>query len=105
MVKKILSLIFLLFFTISCAGDTIGSVKRGLTGQKQTSTDEFLVEKKDPLVLPPDYENLPTPSEREEATEEIINLRKSLETASGSTESFSGSGSTEEAILQKIKNK
>ena len=45
MVKKILSLIFLLFFTISCAGDTIGSVKRGLTGQKQTSTDEVLVEK------------------------------------------------------------
>tara|TARA_B100000029_G_C17503161_1_gene933431 strand:+ start:629 stop:946 length:318 start_codon:yes stop_codon:yes gene_type:complete len=105
MVKKILSLISLIFFTISCGGDTIGSVKRGLTGQKQTSTDEFLVEKKDPLVLPPDYENLPTPSEKEEATEEMINLRKSLEIASDNTESFSGSGSTEESILQKIKNK
>ena len=96
---------FLLFFLLSACAGTMDSVKRGLLGQKDNSTDEFLVEKKDPLVLPPDYENLPTPSEREEATEEIINLRKSLETASGSTESFSGSWSTEEAILQKIKNK
>ena len=39
------------------------SIKRGLTGQKKASTDEFLVEKKDPLVLPPQFEQLPTPEE------------------------------------------
>jgi len=37
------------------------SVKDGLTGQKRTNSDEFLVQKKNPLILPPDYQNLPKP--------------------------------------------
>ena len=37
------------------------SVKDGLTGQKRTTSDEFLVQKKNPLILPPDYQNLPKP--------------------------------------------
>ena len=61
MLKRIIYLITVFFFVTSCAG-TWDSVKRGLTGQKKNSTDEFLVEKKDPLILPPDFENLPTPS-------------------------------------------
>ena len=46
----------LVFFVTSCA-DSFDAVKRGLTGQKRQSTDEFLVKKKDPLILPPDFEN------------------------------------------------
>ena len=42
----------------------MSSVKRGLTGSKSDSTDEFLVQKKDPLILPPDFESLPSPEER-----------------------------------------
>ena len=52
--KKIyISLILLLF--ISSCGDSWDSFKRGMTGQKQVSKDEFLVKKKDPLILTPDY--------------------------------------------------
>ena len=47
------------------------SVRKGLTGSKNQSTDEFLVKKKDPLILPPDFENLPNPSERNDAAEKI----------------------------------
>ena len=61
MLKKI-TYILLFIFLVSCAG-TFDSVKRGLTGAKKNSADEFLVKKKDPLILPPDYENLPTPDE------------------------------------------
>jgi len=57
MFKKIVFSLIALFFTVSCS-DTWSSVKRGLTGAKSNSTDEFLVEKKDPLVLPPNFENL-----------------------------------------------
>ena len=32
-----------------------------MSGQKVTNTDEFLIKKKDPLVLPPEYEKLPLP--------------------------------------------
>ena len=52
----------------------MSSVKRGLTGEKKVSTDEFMIKKKDPLIMPPDYENLPTPEERVAAKEEISNF-------------------------------
>ena len=53
MFKKITYIIILTFFVTSCA-DTASSIKRGLTGAKKTSGDEFLIMKKDPLILPPD---------------------------------------------------
>ena len=37
------------------------SVKDGLTGQKKSNSDEFLIEKKNPLVLPPEFVKLPEP--------------------------------------------
>ena len=37
------------------------SVKNTLSLKKEQSVDEFLIEKKNPLVLPPDYSELPVP--------------------------------------------
>ena len=37
------------------------SIKDGLTGNKKQNSDEFLIEKKNPLTKPPDYEKLPNP--------------------------------------------
>ena len=70
MFKKLTVAILLILFTASCA-DTVDSVKRGLTGAKSNSADEFLVKKKDPLILPPDFENLPTPDENAVSADEI----------------------------------
>ena len=36
-----------------------------LSGGKKDNTDEFLVQKKNPLVLPPDYNDLPVPKDYE----------------------------------------
>ena len=66
MFKKLISILFLILFVSSC-----DSVRKGLTGEKNLSSDEFLVQKKDPLVLPPNYDKLPTPNERRQATEEL----------------------------------
>ena len=95
--------IFLLFlFTGSCA-DSFNSVKRGLTGAKKNSADEFLVEKKDPLILPPDFENLPIPDERIADIEEVSIFEKTLD---DSTEENSPvSNSVENSILKKIQSK
>ena len=74
-----------------------------MTGQKKKSADEFLIKKKDPLILPPDYENLPSPDERKMAEEEITifeeKLGESIEEASDS------SSTTEESILKEIKKR
>ena len=37
------------------------SVKDGLTGQKKNNTDEFLIQKKNPLIQPPEFNELPEP--------------------------------------------
>ena len=98
--KKIIYILSIIFLTTSC--ETMGSVKRGLTGEKQTSTDEFMIKKKDPLIMPPDYENLPTPEDRADAQEEILDFENSLGT---SIEDVSPtSSSTEESILKKIQS-
>ena len=104
MPEKKIYLVALIFLVTSCA-DTWDSVKRGLTGSKAKSADEFLVKKKDPLILPPDFESLPTPSERTIATEELFNIEKTLQktTSENSTESTSSFNSVEESIIEKIK--
>ena len=99
----IISLIALLFIISSCGG-TADSVKRGLTGQKQTAADEFLVQKKDPLILPPNFDDLPSPSERNEEKQEVSIFEKKLE-KSTTQSSSSSTSSTEESILQQIQNK
>ena len=102
MYKKIIYIIILTVFSTSCT-DTFDSVKRGLTGAKSKSADEFLIKKKDPLILPPDFENLPSPDERSVTEEEISIFEKSLQTLEEDTSSKSSS--TEESILKKIKSK
>ena len=93
----------LIFLVTSCA-DTWGNVKRGLTGAKQKSTDEFLVQKKDPLILPPDFESLPSPSNREEAIEEMSSFEKTLKQTSETEITTSSTGSsTEDSILKQIR--
>ena len=95
----------LIFLVTSCA-DTWGNVKRGLTGAKQKSTDEFLVQKKDPLILPPDFESLPSPSDREEAIEEMSSFEKTLKQTSETEITTSSTGSsTEDSILKQIRKK
>jgi len=99
--KKIIYIISIIFLITSC--ETMNSVKRGLTGEKKLSTDEFMIEKKDPLIMPPDYENLPTPEERVAAKEEISTFEKSLGTSI--EDNSPSSSSTEGFILKKIQSK
>jgi hypothetical protein len=93
--------LFLLFLN-SCS-----SIAEGLGGAKQRNSDEFLVKKKAPLVLPPDFEQLPEPgvSPGEDrvlntlSIEEIIGQSATNET---STETNSSNSSIEKSIIEKI---
>ena len=102
MFKKIIYVIILTFFATSCA-ETFSSVKKGLTGAKGDTADEFLVKKKDPLILPPDYENLPTPDESIVDGEAISDFEKNLETLV--EDDTSSSSSIESSILKKIQSR
>ena len=81
------------------------SIREGLTGSKKQSTDEFLVKKKDPLILPPDFENLPDPSERSAAAEKMTSFEKTLKKQTISESSSATKNSVEESILNQIKKR
>ena len=108
--QKILNkIIIIIFFLITACAESWDDVKKGLGGAKRTSTDEFLVRKKEPLVMPPKWKNLPEPGgvmksddEVREATdiEELIQLGKNQKSSINLEQ---GSGSLEESILKKIK--
>ncbi len=107
MIKKTI-LIIVLISLYSCQ-----SIKDGLTGKKYESSDEFLVIKKNPLVLPPDFNMLPEPKDpvelsREETIEEeideILSSIKSDDTLNTEIESETLGSSTEEFVLDQIKN-
>ena len=98
---KIINILIIIFFVTSCAA--MQSAKKTLTGEKQYTTDEFMVQKKNPLILPPDYENLPTPDEEAAAKEEISNFEKTL--GASIEDNSSKSSSAEESILKMIRSK
>ena len=98
---KIINILIIIFFVTSC--QSLKTAKKTLTGEKEFSTDEFMVKRKNPLILPPDYENLPTPDEEAAAKEEISNFEKTLE--SSIEDNSSKSSSAEESILKKIRSK
>jgi hypothetical protein len=102
MLKKNIYIIILVLLVTSCA-DTFDSVKRGLTGAKGDTADEFLVKKKDPLILPPDFENLPTPNEKINIKDEVSDFEKNLE-ISDETNSSTLSP-VENSILKKIRTR
>tara|TARA_Y100000996_G_scaffold410343_1_gene392536 strand:- start:642 stop:953 length:312 start_codon:yes stop_codon:yes gene_type:complete len=102
--KNVVNLIIITLFLTSCQ-----SAKDAFTLQKKNNTDEFLVEKKNPLVLPPEYGKLPLPSgekvmnneNQDEEIESIINN----ESSSSSTKVEKNTKPTlvEQSILDKIK--
>ena len=98
--NKIVFFMMLSFLITSCE-----SIREGLTGSKNQSTDEFLVKKKDPLVLPPDFENLPNPSESQVSVEEMTTFEKTLKKQTISESSSATENSVEESILNQIKKR
>ena len=61
-IKNTIILLILSSIIFSCTG-----AKDALQGKKRSEqSDEFLVEKKNPLELPPDFDDMPVPIEQEE---------------------------------------
>ena len=102
---KISKLLFFLFFLYSCG------VGEALQGKKRSDQgDEFLIDKKNPLVLPPNFDKLPKPGESVVvSTKEIQNdqskikdlLKKNIDEEN--LTNMGESTSIESSILKKIK--
>ena len=86
-----------------------GTVKEGFSLQKKDNSDEFLVEKKSPLLMPPNFNELPIPKSESilenDKNDEIKKLiKKSDKNSSNSVSSTNNNSTFEELLLDKIKN-
>ena len=93
----------MMFVTASCQ-----SLKNAVSGVKQENSDEFLVQKKNPLVLPPDFTDLPVPFEESSKVTEVqieddIEKLLGMENNTKNTNDTSDSSSIESFVLKKIK--
>ena len=102
--KKILSLFALIFLFNSCQ-----SLEKGL-GFRKDIPDEFLVEKRNPLVMPPNYDLVPPDSvnqnnqkDEKDNLKEIFNKNLGKGKQDSGTNKGADSGSLEKSILEKIK--
>ena len=94
MKNKLLILILFLFLVSSCSGFGV---------KRSDKSDEFLIQKKNPLVLPPDYNDLPLPKDykikNDQSTENIDNeIKKLME--SEEKDNVSNNDSTRDSSLE-----
>ncbi len=97
--SKFVLLLFLISFLSACE-----SAREGFKLKKNNS-DEFLVEKKNPLVMPPNYKDLPKPKDfgsdvsddKGDEFEKIISSNKSSNTKSKTKKT-----NIEQSVFEKI---
>ena len=98
---KLLKLILLFLFALN----SCGTVKEGFQNPKKNSSDEFLVEKKSPLVIPPEFDQLPVPKDSKDLTN---NTKSSFKTLVSDTEQEGDQNlsnkNLQETLLEKIKS-
>ena len=83
------------------------SVQKAFDPQNKNTSEEFLVEKKSPLSMPPSFEELPAPSNEKVDKESQINNIESLITEKNNNEKLETDESDknfEQSIIDKIKN-
>ena len=98
----------ILILLVALVGLSCQSIKDGLTGKKSENSDEFLVQKKNPLILPPKFLELPQPNDKDEENiqlEEEIDIEKILSIKSQTISETNKSNKTaEDFVLKNIKN-
>ena len=103
--------IFLLIFLFLSSG--CQDVKKGFSGKNIDQGEEFLVIKKNPLVVPPDFEKMPLPKNKIDKTNsiklendqdsEFEKLLKAQNEDANVSDSRENTGDLEKKIIDKIK--
>ena len=104
--KKIIKIsIYLILVLIGLSA--CQALKDGLEGNKKSkSSEEFLINKKNPLVMPPDYSKLPSPknSSKQNDSSQDFDLKKILEkNSTNKNNQTQSNNSSEKSIIEKIK--
>ena len=72
--KKLFLSLIVVFILSSCQ-----SIRDSLSMKKKDSVDEFLIEKKNPLIVPPEFSKLPVPKNQTEIIDDDIDDKEDLD--------------------------
>ncbi len=93
----------ILYFVLGLFLHSCADVGKTLRNEKITNTDEFLVKKRQPLTLPPDYQNLPEPGSKNlEKEDERNKINKILKVPKNKVIK-KGSSNVEQSIISQIR--
>tara|TARA_Y100001980_G_C14503256_1_gene279031 strand:- start:580 stop:921 length:342 start_codon:yes stop_codon:yes gene_type:complete len=104
--KRLFLLLFLGIFSQSCQ-----SVTDGLTLKKKDNSKQFLIEQKQPLVMPPDFDKLPEPGtinttvQKKESKDKKINLEELIKSTKNAKSSSLENNNLSQEIKKKINKK
>ena len=93
-------LIIVLFIFSAC--NTLSDAGKVMRNEKKSSTDEFLVEKRKTLVLPPDYNEIPEPGSLKK-NNNGTNIKEILKAPSEKITNKNKSSNLEKSILENIR--
>ena len=96
-IYNIFLILVLSLFLFSCGGFKLK--------KKAESGEEFLIEKKDPLVLPPDFSKLPKPNEKSEKVDEQVNIISVFNGEKSDSEEDNNQNSSKSDIKKSISDK
>ena len=107
MIKNKLTILIIILFPFLL--NSCKSATEALQGKKRSEqSDEFLVQKKNPLAMPPDYDELPTPGNKEVSPEtfsgndEVKDLLNIQEGEISNSNENDNSKDLEGSIIEKI---
>ena len=95
-----------IFFGLLLTITSCGTLKEGFKNPKKDNSDEFLVEKKSPLVMPPEFGELPIPKNNTNTEDkDEKKIKKLIINQDNKKDTISGKNITnfEESLLEKIK--
>ena len=101
---RLIIVVNIFLVVVSC-----GTLNEGFSNQKKNNSDEFLVEKKAPLVMPPNYNELPTPKNGQQnkidndSSNTIKSFLQNDDNLQTSTLEKDSSSNFEQSIIEKIR--
>ena len=105
MLRLLLIFITCSIFLTGC--QSLSEAGKVIRNEKINSNDEFLVKKKEPLELPPEYDKIPAPRslkvKKDKKLSEDEKIKQILKVPETEDINKTSSNSTEEAILNRIR--
>ena len=111
MIKILINKLKILFLIViyGLLSSSCSTVQKAFDPERKNSSDEFLIEKKSPLSMPPDFEKLPLPQNKQindqNQSDDIESLITNAEVDNNENKSIDNAGKElEESIIDKIKS-